>query len=143
MWSILVPLATQTLNMLGPVKINLWLSAKKILNRSFDYRSTPLVPPGLKVLVHENPDKKYGIHMALMVGIWVRQWNITIATKLTSPKQKPSIYQDQLDFPPIQQSYLDKPRLRKYWRAQRNSLQQSRTKITRLYYRLPQNKHQR
>ena len=58
LWCRLVPLATITLNLLRPARINPRLSAHKFLNRVFNYNKTPLAPPGTKVLVHDAPSNR-------------------------------------------------------------------------------------
>ena len=55
LWCRLLPLATTTLNLLRPARLNPRLSAEAFLNGAFDYNKTPLAPPGTKVLLHETP----------------------------------------------------------------------------------------
>ena len=57
-WCRLIPLATKTLNLLHPLRINLKLLAKALLNGSFDYNKTPLAPPGTKVFLHKTPEQR-------------------------------------------------------------------------------------
>jgi len=45
-----------TLNFLRSCRFNPKLSAYEALNGTFDFNTTPLVPPGTKVLLHEKPD---------------------------------------------------------------------------------------
>ena len=54
-WDRLVKHAVITLNMLRPSRINPLLSAYNQLWGNFDFNSTPLAPPGCKVIVHESP----------------------------------------------------------------------------------------
>ena len=58
LWCRIVPLATTTLNLLRPARINPRLSAYEFLNGVFDYNKTPLAPPGTKVLVHDAPSNR-------------------------------------------------------------------------------------
>ena len=58
LWCRLLPLATATLNLLRPSRINPKLSAYELLHGTFDYNKTPLAPPGSKVLVHDAPAKR-------------------------------------------------------------------------------------
>ena len=58
LWCRLLPLATTTLNLMRPSRINPKLSAYELLNGIFDYNKTPLAPPGCKVIVHENRDQR-------------------------------------------------------------------------------------
>ena len=58
LWCRLIPLATTTLNLLRPSRLNPLLSAEALLNGAFDYNRTPLAPPGTKVLVHETPAQR-------------------------------------------------------------------------------------
>ena len=53
LWYQLLLLATLTLNLLRPARVNPKLSAEEFLNGVFDYNKTPIAPPGYKVLVHE------------------------------------------------------------------------------------------
>ena len=46
LWCRLLPLATTTLNLMRPSRINPKLSAYELLNGIFDYNKTPLAPPG-------------------------------------------------------------------------------------------------
>jgi hypothetical protein len=41
-----------------PSRINPRLSAEAQLNGAFDYNKTPLAPPGMKVLIHETPNRR-------------------------------------------------------------------------------------
>ena len=64
LWCRLLPLASLTLNLLRPSRINPKLSAYEILEGVFDYNKHPLAPPGCKALIHEAPTKrKLGIYM--------------------------------------------------------------------------------
>ena len=45
--------------MLRPSHRNPKMSAYMALEGAFYYNKTPLAPPGTKVVIHENPDKKY------------------------------------------------------------------------------------
>ena len=58
LWCRLVHLATSTLNLLRPSRINPKLSAYEVLHGTFDHGKTPLAPPGCKVLVHENTHQR-------------------------------------------------------------------------------------
>ena len=52
------PLATKTLNLPIPARINPHILAQKILNGFFYYNRTPLAPLGAKFIVHEIPSKR-------------------------------------------------------------------------------------
>ena len=58
LWCRLIPLATTTLNLQRPSRINPNLSAEVLLNGAFDYNKTMLAPPDTKVLLHETPEKR-------------------------------------------------------------------------------------
>jgi hypothetical protein len=58
LWCRLLPLATTTLNLLRPARLNPKLSAEAFLNSAFDYNRTPLAPPGTKILIHETPSQR-------------------------------------------------------------------------------------
>ena len=54
-WYGLLPQGDLTLNLLCAARSNLNLSAWAYLFGQFDYNSTPVVPPGTKVLAHSEP----------------------------------------------------------------------------------------
>ena len=54
----LLPQACITINLLRNSHRNPHLSAEAHLNGNFDYNTTPLAPPGTKVLAFEPPDKR-------------------------------------------------------------------------------------
>jgi hypothetical protein len=58
LWDRIIPQATLTLNLLRFSRINPRLSAEAQLNGAFDFNRTPLAPPGTKVLVYDNPEKR-------------------------------------------------------------------------------------
>eukprot|EP00957_Ditylum_brightwellii_P017262 1300542-Ditylum_brightwellii.AAC.1 len=55
LWDRLIPQALLTLNLFHQLRINPQLSAEAQLNGAFDFNCTLLVPPGMKVIVHEKP----------------------------------------------------------------------------------------
>eukprot|EP01034_Spumella_vulgaris_P028684 gene28684-35585_t len=63
-WDELVPQAELTLNMMRSSGITPHMSAWQQLHGAFNFDSTPLAPPGMKVVVHEKPDKRpsWGYH---------------------------------------------------------------------------------
>ena len=65
----MIPLATTTLNLLLPSRINPKLSDKALLDEAFGYNKTPLAPLGTKVLLQETP-KKIGTWAPHGVGGW-------------------------------------------------------------------------
>ena len=60
LWDKLLPQCKITLNLLRASRINPNLSAYAQLNGPFNYNSTPLAPPGMKVLIHETPLERGG-----------------------------------------------------------------------------------
>jgi hypothetical protein len=58
LWDALVPHALIALNLLRSSRANPKHSAWSQLNGTFDFNRTPLAPPGIRVLVHEKPDKR-------------------------------------------------------------------------------------
>ena len=64
LWDRLLHQATLTLNLLRRARINPNLSAYAFLNGSFNYMSTPLAPPGIRVEMHEKPANRpsFGYH---------------------------------------------------------------------------------
>ncbi|MGL5934509.1 MAG: hypothetical protein ACRCZI_02680, partial [Cetobacterium sp.] len=58
LWDRTIPQAEITLNLLRGSQINPKLSAHEQLNGRFDYNSTPLAPPGVKVLAHARAGKR-------------------------------------------------------------------------------------
>jgi hypothetical protein len=53
-----LPQATITLNLLRKSRINPRMSAYAQLNGHFDFNSTPLAPPGTRIIAHEKPDQR-------------------------------------------------------------------------------------
>ena len=58
-WDRLLPQAFLTLNLLRSSPINSNLSAHAFMNGQFDFRATPLAPPGTKVLLHHKPRHRH------------------------------------------------------------------------------------
>ncbi len=58
LWCRLIPQATTTLNLLRQSHINPRLSAEAQLNGAFDFNTTPLAPPGTRVVVHEKTTQR-------------------------------------------------------------------------------------
>ena len=58
LWDKLLPQAIITLNMLRRSNLNPGLSAYQQLYRNFDYNTTPMAPPGTKVLILELATKR-------------------------------------------------------------------------------------
>ena len=57
-WCLLLPQTTQTLNLLRRSRINPQLSTEAELNGAFDYKQTPMAPPGKKFLIYETPHQR-------------------------------------------------------------------------------------
>ena len=58
LWDRLLPQAVLTLHLLRGSRLNPKLSAWAQLFGNFDFNRTPLGPPGMRVIVHEKPDKR-------------------------------------------------------------------------------------
>jgi hypothetical protein len=58
LWDRLLPQAVITLNLLRGSRINPGHSAWAQLFGDFDFNATPMAPPGIRVLIHEKPDKR-------------------------------------------------------------------------------------
>jgi hypothetical protein len=58
LWDRLVPQAELSLNLMRGSRLNPKLSAHAQMHGQFDYNRTPLAPPGIRVLLHEKPDKR-------------------------------------------------------------------------------------
>jgi hypothetical protein len=58
LWDSLLPQAEITLNLLRAARTNPNVSAYKTLFGNFNYNKTPLMPPGVKVVVHEKPHQR-------------------------------------------------------------------------------------
>ena len=67
LWDKLTPQACITINLLRNSHRNSQLSAEANLNGNFDYNTTPLDPPGTKVVAFEPPDnhKSWSTHGTL------------------------------------------------------------------------------
>jgi hypothetical protein len=57
-WDRLLPQAVLTLNMLRASRTNPRISAYTHIFGEYDFRSTPLAPPGTKIIAHVKPDKR-------------------------------------------------------------------------------------
>ena len=55
LWCKLVPHAVITLNLMRQSRINPMLSAHAVLHGKFNYDTTPLAPPGTKIIAYKNP----------------------------------------------------------------------------------------
>jgi hypothetical protein len=55
LWDKLLPQAIITLNLLWKSRINPRMSAYAQLNEHFDFNSTPLAPPGTRIIAHATP----------------------------------------------------------------------------------------
>ena len=64
LWDRLLHQATITLNLLRPARLNPNLSAYAFSNGCFNYMSTLLAPPGIRVEIHEKPNNRpsFGYH---------------------------------------------------------------------------------
>eukprot|EP00957_Ditylum_brightwellii_P060816 4617276-Ditylum_brightwellii.AAC.1 len=64
LWDRLLPQAIITVNLLKTYRINPKLLAYEYLHSTFDYNTTPLAPPGTKVLIHEKVNQRtsWGLH---------------------------------------------------------------------------------
>ena len=63
-WDLLVPQAELTLNLMRGSRLNPKLSAWAQVKGPFDFNRTPIAPPGMNVLVYEDPDHRgsWGAH---------------------------------------------------------------------------------
>ena len=64
LWDQLLPQATLTLNLLRPSRVNPKLSAHSQIHGPFNFEKTPLAPPGIKVLAHEQAEgrESFAVH---------------------------------------------------------------------------------
>ena len=58
LWCRVLQQAELTLNLLRLSRLNPKLSAYAHLEGAFDFNRTPLVPPGVKILVYERPSQR-------------------------------------------------------------------------------------
>lgn len=58
LWDRLLPQATITLNLLRPSRRNPQISAYQMLEGNYDFNSTPMAPPGTKIILHEKPNER-------------------------------------------------------------------------------------
>ena len=58
LWCRLLPHAQDSLNLLRQSRINPHLSSYEDLNGAFDYNATPMLPPGLQVIIHEKRQQR-------------------------------------------------------------------------------------
>ena len=57
-WDRLIPQTNITINLLRNARVNPKLSAYSYIYGEFNFRATPLAPPGTKVVAHISPDKR-------------------------------------------------------------------------------------
>jgi len=64
LWDQLLPQAILTLTLMRPSRINPKLSAYSQIHGPFDFEKTPLAPPGIKVLAHEQAEgrESFAVH---------------------------------------------------------------------------------
>ena len=73
LWDRLLPQAIQTLNMMRSSRMNKQMSAYEQIKETYDYNSTPMVPPGSKGIVHLKPSQRYvGATRAQRILHWAR-----------------------------------------------------------------------
>ena len=70
-WDRLIPQANITLNLLRAARCNPRLSAYSCIFGTFNFMSTPLAPPGTKVVAHIHPDKRGSWELNGEVGWYV------------------------------------------------------------------------
>jgi hypothetical protein len=58
LWDRLLPQAVITLNMLRISRINPKLSASTHILRQYDFNRAPMVPPGIRIIAHETPNRR-------------------------------------------------------------------------------------
>jgi len=58
LWCRLLPQAEDSLNMLRTSNINKHMSSYEELHGPYDYNQTPMLPPGLKILIHEKTNQR-------------------------------------------------------------------------------------
>ena len=86
MWCQLISQATMNLNILIPCRKNPTMSAHTAIEGQFDFNKTPLAPPVINVIVHENPQqRKLGGYMECRGGTLDHLWSTNNATHVTHP----------------------------------------------------------
>jgi hypothetical protein len=58
LWDKLVPQAELSLNLMRGSRLNPKLSVHAQMDGQFEFNRTPMAPPGIRVLVHDKPDKR-------------------------------------------------------------------------------------
>jgi hypothetical protein len=58
LWDRLLPQAVITLNMLRTSRINTKLSASTHIDGQYDYKRSPMAPPGTRIIAHEAPSRR-------------------------------------------------------------------------------------
>ena len=67
LWCRILPQCQDTLNMLRTSRLHPHMSSFTHMNGPFDYKATPMAPPGIRTLVYETPQKsktsaQHGVH---------------------------------------------------------------------------------
>ena len=88
LWDKTIPQAELTLNLLRQSRLNPKLSAWKQLHGRYDFNSTPIAPPGIKVKAHVQPIQRqtWAPHTHLMLGTQALPWSTTTAIPSGPPK---------------------------------------------------------
>jgi hypothetical protein len=88
LWDRLFPQIEITLNLLQSSRLHPQLSAAAHYHGLIDYNRTAFVPPGCKIIAHENHHKDApGQHMVNQYGLWAQLCIITVVKTCTSQQR--------------------------------------------------------
>ena len=100
-WDRLIHQSNITLNLLRSSRVNPKLSAYAYIHGPFNFLSTPMAPPGTKVIVHTHPDKRASWELNGQHGWYVGPaLNHYRCVKVYIPRTKSIITSDTVEFFP-------------------------------------------
>ena len=102
-WDRLIPQANITLNLLRAARSNPKLSSYAYIHGNFNFQSTPMAPPGTKVLVHMHPDKRGSWELNGQPGWYVGPSpNHYRCVQCFIPRTRTIVHSDSVEFFPNQ-----------------------------------------
>ena len=89
LWDILIPQVLITLNIIHKSNMSPNISTYSQIHGAYDFNHTPTIPPGMRLMVYENPDDRKHEHIIQSrSGIYAHQCTTIDATKCVSMLQE-------------------------------------------------------
>ena len=100
-WDRFIPQCNITLNLLRKARVNPKLSAYAYMHGNFNFNSTPMAPPGTKVLIHQHPDKRGSYELNGEPGWYVGpSLNHYRCVQCYVPRTRATMHSDSVEFFP-------------------------------------------